>query len=158
MYHAGWAWAGSTPYRSTKLIGAHFGGTRQPMAVSWPARLKQDDTPRSQFHHVIDIAPTLYEILDITPPKTVNGIPQESLDGTSMAYTFDNPEAEGKLKTQFFDIMGSRGIYHDGWFAGTFGPRTHGSPELLQGSRTGIQKTIHGNSTTSRKTGARLMI
>ena len=117
MYHAGWAWAGSTPYRSTKLIGAHFGGTRQPMAVSWPARLKQDDTPRSQFHHVIDIAPTLYEILDITPPKTVNGIPQETLDGTSMAYTFDNPEAEGKLKTQFFDIMGSRGIYHDGWFA-----------------------------------------
>lgn len=135
MYHAGWAWAGSTPYRSTKLIGAHFGGTRQPMAVSWPARLKQDNTPRSQFHHVIDIAPTIYEILDITPPKTVNGIPQETLDGTSMAYTFDNPEAEGKLKTQFFDIMGSRGIYHDGWFAGTFGPRTPWIP----GTPAGIQ-------------------
>ncbi len=133
MYHAGWAWAGSTPYRSTKLIGAHFGGTRQPMAVSWPARLKQDDTPRSQFHHVIDIAPTLYEILDITPPKTVNGIPQEALDGTSMAYTFDTPEAEGQLKTQFFDIMGSRGIYHDGWFAGTFGPRTPWTPGIPAG-------------------------
>ena len=133
MYHAGWAWAGSTPYRSTKLVASHFGGTRQPMAISWPAKLKQDHTPRSQFHHVIDIAPTLYEILDITPPKTVNGIPQDSMDGTSMAYTFADPEAEGQLKTQFFDIMGSRGIYHDGWFAGTFGPRTPWLPGLPAG-------------------------
>ncbi|HAC08095.1 MAG TPA: arylsulfatase, partial [Phycisphaerales bacterium] len=128
MYHAGWAWAGSSPYKSTKLIGAHFGGTRQPMAVAWPAKLKQDDTPRPQFHHVIDIAPTLYEILDITPPRTVNGVPQDSIDGTSMLYTFDDPEAEGRRTTQFFDIMGSRGIYHDGWFAGTFGPREPWTP------------------------------
>ncbi|MDG1978536.1 MAG: arylsulfatase [Phycisphaerales bacterium] len=128
MYHAGWAWAGSSPYKSTKLIGAHFGGTRQPMAVAWPAKLKQDDTPRPQFHHVIDIAPTLYEILDITPPRMVNGVPQDSIDGTSMLYTFDDPEAEGRRTTQFFDIMGSRGIYHDGWFAGTFGPREPWTP------------------------------
>ena len=94
----------------------------------WPAKLKQDDTPRPQFHHVIDIAPTLYEILDITPPRTVNGIPQDSIDGTSMLYTFDDPEAEGRRTTQFFDIMGSRGIYHDGWFAGTFGPREPWTP------------------------------
>ena len=133
MYHASWAWAGSTPYRSTKLVASHFGGTRQPMAVSWPAKLKADQKPRSQFHHVVDIAPTLYEILNITPPKTVNGIPQDAIDGTSMAYTFDNPEAEGQVKTQFFDIMGSRGIYHDGWFAGTFGPRTPWVPGLPAG-------------------------
>jgi arylsulfatase A-like enzyme len=73
MYHAGWAWAGSTPYKSTKLVGAHFGGTRQPMAVSWPKRIKADPTARPQFHHVIDIVPTIYELTKITPPKVVNG-------------------------------------------------------------------------------------
>ena len=123
MYHAGWAWAGSTPYRSTKLVGAHFGGTRQPMAVAWPARIKADATPRPQFHHVIDIAPTIYEQLKITPPRIVNGFEQDPIAGVSMGYTFADPKAEGARKTQFFDIMGSRGIYHDGWFAAAFGPR-----------------------------------
>ena len=135
MYHAGWAWAGGSPYKSTKLVGAHFGGTRQPMAVSWPAGIEKDDTPRPQFHHVIDIVPTVYEMLDITPPRTVNGIPQDSIDGTSMLYTFDDPEAEGRRTTQFFDIMGSRGIYHDGWFAGTFGPREPWTPGAPAGIR-----------------------
>ncbi len=69
MYHAGWAWAGSAPYKGTKLIASHFGGTRNPMAVRWPARINPDPTPRAQFHHVNDIAPTLYEILGITPPR-----------------------------------------------------------------------------------------
>ena len=87
MYHAGWAWAGSTPYRSTKLIGAHFGGTRQPMAVAWPQGIKPDSTPRPQFHHVIDIVPTIYEQLKITPPRVVNGFEQDPIDGVSMAYT-----------------------------------------------------------------------
>jgi len=136
MYHAGWAWAGSTPYRSTKLVGAHFGGTRQPMAISWPERIKADATPRAQFHHVIDIAPTIYEILDITPPKTVNGIPQDEIDGTSMLYTFEDAAADGQVLTQFFDIMGSRGIYHDGWFAGTFGPREPWTPGVPPGIGT----------------------
>jgi arylsulfatase len=72
-YHAGWAWAGSTPFKGTKLMGAYFGGTRNPMVISWPKKIKPDSTIRSQFHHVIDIAPTLYEILDIKPPKVVNG-------------------------------------------------------------------------------------
>src|SRR5580698_6893822 len=76
MYHASWSWAGSTPYKSTKLVGAHFGGTRQPMAVAWPKVIKHDDTPRSQFHHVNDIVPTLYDVLKITPPQRVNGVPQ----------------------------------------------------------------------------------
>lgn len=123
MYHAGWAWAGSTPYRSTKLVGAHFGGTRQPLAVSWPDRIPHDERPRSQFHHVIDIVPTIYELTKINPPQMVNGVAQDSIDGVSMAYTFADPNAKGQRLTQFFDIMASRGIYHDGWFASAIGPR-----------------------------------
>jgi arylsulfatase len=143
MYHAGWAWAGSTPYKSTKLVGAHFGGTRQPMAVSWPARIKHDGTPRPQFHHVIDIVPTIYEVTKITPPRVVNGVPQDEFDGMSMAYTFGDAKAEGKRTTQFFDIMGSRGIYHDGWFACTFGPRTPWVP----GKPAGITEWSPENDT-----------
>jgi arylsulfatase len=123
MYHAGWAWAGSTPYRSTKLVGAHFGGTRQPMAVSWPKRIKADPTARPQFHHVIDIVPTIYELTKITPPKVVNGFEQDSIDGVSMVYALGDAQAPGTRKTQFFDIMASRGVYHDGWFASAPGPR-----------------------------------
>ena len=123
MYHAAWAWAGSTPYKSTKLVGAHFGGTRQPMAVSWPKRIKADPTARPQFHHVIDIVPTIYELTKITPPKVVNGFEQDSIDGVSMVYAFGDAKAAGNRKTQFFDIMASRGIYHDGWFASAPGPR-----------------------------------
>jgi len=133
MYHAGWSWAGSTPYKSMKLVGAHFGGTRQPLAVSWPDGLKNDNIYRDQFHHVNDIVPTIYDILDITPPRVVNGITQDPIDGISMYYTFDNPKAPTTKTTQFFDIMGSRGIYHEGFFASTFGPRepwTPGAPNL----------------------------
>jgi arylsulfatase A-like enzyme len=140
MYHAGWAWAGGTPYKSTKLVAAHFGGTRQPMAVSWPARIKHDDTPRPQFHHVIDITPTIYDVVGITPPRIVNGIEQMPFDGISMTYTFDDANAKGRRTTQFFDIMGSRGIYHDDgkteWFAGTFGPRTPWIPGMPKGITT----------------------
>jgi arylsulfatase A-like enzyme len=131
MYHAGWAWAGGTPYKSTKLVAAHFGGTRQPMAIAWPAKIKHDDTPRSQFHHVNDIVPTIYEAVGITAPRVVNGVDQMSMDGVSMVYTFADANAKGRKDTQFFDIMGSRGVYHDGWFADTFGPRipwAKGSP------------------------------
>ena len=123
MYHAAWAWAGSTPYKSTKLVGAHFGGTRQPMAIAWPKQIKADPTARPQFHHVIDIVPTIYELAKITPPKVVNGFEQDSIDGVSMAYAFGDAKAPGTRKTQFFDIMASRGIYHDGWFASAPGPR-----------------------------------
>jgi arylsulfatase len=132
-YHAAWAWAGSAPYKSTKLVAAHFGGTRQNLAVSWPAKIRPDANPRSQFHHVIDVVPTIYEVTGITPPRTVNGIPQGPIDGISMAYSFGDPKAKGRRATQFFDIMGSRGIYQDGWFAGVFGPRTPWVPGLPQG-------------------------
>jgi arylsulfatase A-like enzyme len=133
MYHAGWAWAGSTPYQSTKLIAAHFGGTRNPMAVRWPSKIKPQTTPRAQFHHVIDIVPTIYEVVGITPPSVVNGLPQDPIQGVSLAYTFDNADAEGRHKTQYFEIMGSRGIYHDGWFAGAVGPRLPWVPGLPKG-------------------------
>jgi arylsulfatase len=124
MYHAGWAWAGDTPFRYTKLIASHFGGTRNPMAISWPARIKPDKTPRSQFHHVNDIVPTIYEILGIKPPKVVDGFEQDPIDGVSMAYTFADAKTPTHKLTQYFDNNGSRGIYHDGWYACTFGPLT----------------------------------
>ncbi len=122
MYHAGWAWAGSTPFRSTKLVAAHFGGTRNPMVVSWPKGIKPDKTPRSQFHHLNDIVPTLYEVIGIKHPVEVNGFKQDPMDGVSMAYTFADAQAPGRKKTQYFENNASRGIYHDGWFACTFGP------------------------------------
>ena len=123
MYHAGWAWAGGTPYKGTKLQGAYFGGTRQPMAVSWPKKISADKTPRSQFHHVVDVVPTIYELLDIPAPQVVNGFTQDPFDGVSMAYSLDAPDAPGTRHTQFFDIMASRGVYQDGWFASARGPR-----------------------------------
>ena len=123
MYHGAWAWAGSTPYQGTKLLASHFGGTRNPLAVRWPAKIKADKTPRPQFHHVNDIVPTIYEILGITPPRQVNGVTQDSIDGVSMVYAFGDPKAEGRLVTQYFEIMGSRSIYHDGWMASALGPR-----------------------------------
>ena len=123
MYHAAWAWAGSSPYKSLKLVGAHFGGTRQPMAVAWPKRIRHDGIVRTQFHHVNDIVPTIYEVVKIAEPQIVNGVQQDTFDGESLAYTFTDGKAEGRKRTQFFDIMASRGIYHDGWFASAPGPR-----------------------------------
>ncbi len=124
MYHSAWAWAGDSPFRYTKLIAADWGGTRTPMVISWPRRIEPDATPRPQFTHVNDVVPTLYEILGITPPEVVDGFEQDPIDGVSFAYTFDAPDAPERKQTQYFEIMGSRGIYHDGWMAGTFGPRT----------------------------------
>ncbi len=124
MYHAGWAWAGNTPFHHTKLVASHFGGTRTPLAVSWPASIKPDKTPRRQFHHVNDIVPTIYDILGITPPKLVDGFEQDPIDGTSMVYSFADATAPGRKRTQYFDNNGSRAIYQDGWYASTFGPLT----------------------------------
>ena len=122
MYHAGWAWAGDTPFRYTKLIASHFGGTRNPLVVSWPKKIKPDKTPRSQFYHVNDIPPTVYDILGIKPPKIVNGFAQDPIDGVSMAASFTNPKAPENKHIQYFDNNGSDGIYQDGWYACTFGP------------------------------------
>ena len=94
------------------------------MVISWPKRIKPDKTPRPQFHHVNDVVPTIYEILGIKPPKVVDGHKQDPIDGVSFAYTFDSATAPEQKKIQYFDIMGSRGIYCQGWMASTFGPRT----------------------------------
>ena len=122
MYHAGWAWAGNTPFHHTKLIASHFGGTRNPLVISWPKGIRANKTPRPQFHHVNDIVPTLYDVIGIKPPKIVESFPQDSFDGASMAYTFADAKTAGRKKTQYFENNGSRGIYHDGWYACTFGP------------------------------------
>ena len=124
MYSAEWAWAGNSPFKYTKLVASHFGGTRTPLVISWPKSIKPDNTPRSQFHHVNDIVPTIYQLLDITPPLYVDGHPQDPIDGISMTYTFENPKSETEKKVQYFENMGSRGVYFDGWFAAAFGPRT----------------------------------
>ncbi|MBF4464232.1 arylsulfatase [Flavobacterium sp. LC2016-12] len=123
MFHAGWAWAMSTPYQGTKLQGAYFGGTRQPMAISWPKGIKHDTKPHPQFHHVIDIVPTIYEIAHIKAPQIVNGFAQDEIDGVSMVYSLNDASAKDTRHTQFFDIMASRGVYNNGWFASARGPR-----------------------------------
>jgi arylsulfatase len=130
MYHAGWAWAGGAPYQYTKLIASHFGGTRNPLAVRWPAKIEADATPRAQFLHVNDVVPTIYDLLGITPPRVVNGIPQDPFDGVSFTSTFGDAKAKEVKHTQYFEIMGSRGIYHGGWIASAFGPRTPWIPGL----------------------------
>ena len=135
MYHAGWAWAGNTPFRHTKLVASHFGGTRNPMVISWPKGIQPDRTPRAQFSHVNDIVPTLYEVIGITPPKVVDGFKQDPIDGTSLAYTFKDAKAPTRKKVQYFDNNGSRAIYQDGWVAATFGPLVPwlpGAPGLAQ--------------------------
>src|SRR5262245_6876552 len=133
QYHAGWAWAGSTPYQGMKLLASHLGGTRNPMVVRWPARVAPDPVPRPQFHHCNDVVPTLYELIGITPPRVVDGVPQDPIDGVSFAYALDDPAAAGRHRTQYFEIMGSRAIYHDGWMASATGPRLPWVPGLPAG-------------------------
>ena len=123
MYHAGWAWAGESPFQGTKLVAGYFGGTRVPMAVSWPRGIQADKKVRGQFHHVNDIAPTIYDVIGITPPETVHGFQQDPLDGASLAYTFSDATATTRKVEQYFEVFGSRGIYADGWMASVFGPR-----------------------------------
>ncbi len=116
---AGWAVAGNTPFMWTKQVAANFGGTRNPLVVSWPARIKARGEIRSQFQHVVDIAPTVLEAAGLPEPKTVNGVVQTPMEGVSMVYTFDDPKAAGRHKTQYFEIFGNRAIYSDGWVAAT---------------------------------------
>lgn len=131
MYHAGWAWAGSTPFQGTKLNASHFGGTRTPLVVSWPRSIKPDGKPRSQFHHVNDIVPTIYEAIGIAAPKQVDGVTQQAMDGISMKYTFGDAAAAGRKQAQYFECMADRGIYSpDGWFAAAWGPRIPWVPGL----------------------------
>jgi len=116
-----WAWAFDTPFSWTKQISSHFGGIRQGMAVSWPQVIKDQGGIRNQFHHVIDIVPTILEATGVRQPKVVDGIQQSPIEGVSMMYTFDkkNANAPSTHKTQYFEMMGDRAIYQDGWIAST---------------------------------------
>ncbi len=129
----GWTWAFDTPFSWTKQIASHFGGIRQGMAIAWPGVIKDKGGIRNQFHHVIDIVPTILEATGIKAPKVVDGIPQKPIEGVSMMYSFDakNANAPSPHKTQYFEMMGDHAIYHDGWIAST---KVMRSPWNLAGS------------------------
>jgi len=116
---AGWAVALDAPFMWTKQVASNFGGTRNGMVVHWPKGIRSKGELRSQFHHVIDVAPTILEAAGLPEPKEVNGTAQIPMEGVSMAYTFDDASAKDRHLTQYFEMFGNRAIYHDGWLAGT---------------------------------------
>jgi arylsulfatase A-like enzyme len=119
-YAVGWAHAGDTPFQWTKQVASHFGGTRNPLVIRWPARIKNaHGEVRSQFAHVIDVAPTVLEAAGLPEPIMVDGAKQHPMDGISMVYTFDDPRAKDRHTTQYFEMFGNRAIYKDGWVAAT---------------------------------------
>jgi arylsulfatase len=118
-YPVGWAHAMDTPFQWTKQIASHFGGTRNGMVISWPARIKDKGGLRTQFSSVIDIMPTILEAVGVAAPASINGVAQKPIEGTSLVYTFDDAKAPSKHTTQYFEMFGNRAIYHDGWVAAT---------------------------------------
>jgi len=126
-YAIGWAWAGDTPFQWTKQIASHYGGTTNGLVIHWPKRIKAKGEIRSQFTYVTDIAPTVLEAASLPFPHSVDGTIQKPFDGTSMVYSFDDPKAGETHTTQYFEMFGNRGIYHDGWIAAT----RHSIPWLL---------------------------
>ena len=118
-YSVGWAHAMDTPYQWTKQIASHFGGTRNGTIVHWPKGIKPKGEVRSQFHHVIDVAPTILELAGLPQPVFVNGVQQHPIEGVSMAYSFNDAKAPDQHETQYFEMFGNRGIYHKGWTAVT---------------------------------------
>ncbi len=142
-YAAGWAVAGDTPFTWTKQIAGSYGGTRNPLVVSWPRHIKAKGQLRTQWHHVIDIAPTILEAAGLPEPRVVDGTTQTPIQGVSMVYSFGDPAAASRHYTQYFEILGNRGIYHDGWLAGT----VHRAP--WEDGRT-----TSGSSTTRTATSA----
>lgn len=137
-----WSWAFDTPFKWTKQVASHFGGTRQGMAIAWPKRIKDPGGIRTQFHHMIDIVPTILEATGIPAPVTVNGIAQKPIEGVSMAYTFDkaNANAPSARTTQYFEMFANRAIYHDGWIAATTPP----APPWLLGTAKLPEDVVNG--------------
>jgi len=115
----GWAWAANTPFQWTKQVASHFGGTRNGVVVHWPKGIGETKGLRTQFHHVIDVAPTLLEAAGIREPKVVNGVEQKPIEGVSMLYSFNDGAAKSQRTVQYFEMFGNRGIYQDGWMATT---------------------------------------
>ena len=118
-YAVGWAHAMNTPYQWTKQVASHWGGTRNGTIVHWPKGIKGKGEIRSQFHHVIDVAPTILEAAGLPQPASVNGMQQDAIEGVSMVYSFNDAKAEEQHETQYFEMFGNRGIYHKGWTAVT---------------------------------------
>ena len=116
-FPAAWAHAMDTPFQWTKQVASHFGGTRNPMIISWPAKIKDKGGLRDQFMHVIDVVPTIYEVTGVTAPTELNGVQQAPIEGVSFAYTFDDAKAKSRRITQYFEMFGNRGMYHEGWMA-----------------------------------------
>ena len=150
QYHAGWAWAGSAPYKGMKLLASHLGGTRNPMAVRWPARITPDPMPRAQFHHCNDVVPTIYEILGITPPRVVNGVPQDPIDGVSFAYAIDDAARRGPTAAPSTSRSwaAAPSTTTAGWPRRSV-PGCRGSRACRPASRSGHPTTTRGSSTTS---------
>ena len=119
LYPVPWAWAMNAPFQWTKQVASHFGGTRNGLVISWPAGISAQGEIRSQFHHVIDIAPTILDAARLPQPVSVNGYTQRPIEGVSMMYSLDDAAAPDRRTTQYFEIFGNAGIYHDGWFAST---------------------------------------
>ncbi len=130
-YAVGWAHALNTPYQWTKQVASHWGGTRNGTVIHWPKGMRSRGELRSQFHHVIDVAPTILDAAGLPQPASVNGIQQDPIEGVSMLYSFDEPKAAERHETQYFEIFGNRGIYHKGWTAVT----KHRTPWLLIGAK-----------------------
>ena len=148
-YAAGWAVAGDTPFTWTKQVAGSYGGVRNGLVVHWPQGIKARGEVRSQWHHVIDVAPTILEAAGLPEPRSVNGTPQTPIQGVSMLYTFADAKTKDRHKTQYFEIFCNRGIYHDGWLAHTVHKAPWEARPRIPSSRTG------GNCTTSRRTSVR---
>jgi arylsulfatase A-like enzyme len=131
-YAVGWAHAMNTPYQWTKQVASHWGGTRNGCVVHWPNGIKAKGEIRSQFHHVIDVAPTILEAAGLPEPVSVNGVQQHPIEGVSMLYSFDDANAAERHETQYFEMFGNRGIFHKGWTAVT----KHGTPWEIFGRQT----------------------
>ena len=129
----GWAWAANTPFRWAKQVASHFGGTRNGLIVHWPRGIQSTNALRTQFHHVIDIAPTVLEAAGIPAPRIVNGIEQKPIEGVSMLYSFDDGKAKSRRTVQYFEMLGNRAIYKDGWMASV----RHGRLPWNTGGATG---------------------
>jgi arylsulfatase len=118
-YPVGWALAMDTPFQWSKQVASHFGGTRNGLVISWPSHIKSTGEVRSQFHHVVDIVPTILEATGVAFPTELNGAKQKPLEGVSMAYTFNDPTAKSRHTTQYFELSANRALYQDGWIAST---------------------------------------
>ncbi len=150
-FNVAWAWALDAPFQWMKQVASHFGGSRNGMALSWPRGIAARGGLRTQFHHVIDLVPTILDAAGVTEPAVVNGIEQKPIEGVSMRYSFDDAAAPSRRTTQYFEILGNRAIYHDGWVAACF----HGRLPWVRSRPSRSAKASGGSSIASVTTSAR---